>query len=538
MTTRLFQQKKEKGIAILMSLGVLSLVLVLAMGYAYSSQGGLQLSNVNNDMSRANLLAEAAVQRCIGFLQHNFSDVAPHHRFVEEDDRFYLVSRQTDTSVDWDASEALTVNYPMGAWLDSSDLSAAAPGWIYVAPFIDTSKDGDVSVTEKTVTGRFAYAIINETGKLDPSYMVDVSGTVAADWDAEGHEAARSGDLLAELSLLGVLENETLAHQFHHRNNISGDAVTGGTMQNATRWLSQAHYFRSVSMATDEEDLVANYLFPWSLDRAADGLWNDYSGTTADDRIVDSSEIFDRIDITKVGTALAGADLYDHFMNATTDPTRNDPNKFSPWLRSQTGYTTSELRRIAAHTAVNIVDSADADATPSVVYLDSTSNYAMTSSKPTSYDFCLVGDDGQHHIGRVLLSLEMGRAMSSTDVVYRPKVQAGVYNPTSAAAFLGELSINYSMTIRHGAALGTAAGTFTISPASSPSWASVPVATTNWSYTATEMTGSGGTINVTTLPIPFVITTMSISSLTATDGTNLLDVMPAKPSVSLWSKAC
>ena len=64
----------ERGVALLLTLGILSLLLVLAMGFAFSSRTNLMASQVNADMTGARLLCESGLERALAYIKYTFDN--------------------------------------------------------------------------------------------------------------------------------------------------------------------------------------------------------------------------------------------------------------------------------------------------------------------------------------------------------------------------------------------------------------------------------------------------------------------------------
>src|SRR5450759_4017408 len=64
--------KHERGVALLMTLGVLALLLILAMSFAYNARTERMASAVNADMIRARLLCESGLERALAYLGKTF----------------------------------------------------------------------------------------------------------------------------------------------------------------------------------------------------------------------------------------------------------------------------------------------------------------------------------------------------------------------------------------------------------------------------------------------------------------------------------
>ena len=71
---RVARRHREKGVAILLTLGVLSLTLVLVLSFAMTSTIARKAAMNYADQVRARMLAEAGLARAGGFLQEEKAD--------------------------------------------------------------------------------------------------------------------------------------------------------------------------------------------------------------------------------------------------------------------------------------------------------------------------------------------------------------------------------------------------------------------------------------------------------------------------------
>ncbi|MDY0176823.1 MAG: hypothetical protein RBT25_08015 [Lentisphaeria bacterium] len=67
---------KQRGSALLLTLGVLSLALILAMSFAFSSRTNRQIAVINADQVKAKLLAESGWERIRASMEYNFGQIS------------------------------------------------------------------------------------------------------------------------------------------------------------------------------------------------------------------------------------------------------------------------------------------------------------------------------------------------------------------------------------------------------------------------------------------------------------------------------
>jgi len=75
----------ERGVALLLTLGVLSLLLVLGMSFSYQATLNSMIAGVNADMTRSRLLAESALKRAVAYLNVTFAGTGKDGRITKED---------------------------------------------------------------------------------------------------------------------------------------------------------------------------------------------------------------------------------------------------------------------------------------------------------------------------------------------------------------------------------------------------------------------------------------------------------------------
>ena len=73
------QRTEERGIALLLTLGVLSLLMIMTITFAFTSRIDLLASEVNADMVKARLLCESGLDRVTAMLRYSFDGSATGH---------------------------------------------------------------------------------------------------------------------------------------------------------------------------------------------------------------------------------------------------------------------------------------------------------------------------------------------------------------------------------------------------------------------------------------------------------------------------
>ena len=261
------KRRRESGVALLLVLGILSLLTILAFSFAVSALSNRSSSQLSENLIRARLEAETGLQMAYRTMAIAFSNGAdPANLFpatkTGEANHFGLTTAGADwdgrhywASISSDASGLKRALHVLLAEVDftpppASDILSNTVGWLDIQ-----DPEGDTSIVSRIV-----WMVIDESGKVDPSAAVDsvVGGT------AEGGEvASRIGVSSAEINLKHVLDNDTMAESFQ----VTG--LGNGTMPAGKRWFSYFHIFRlnpqSTASAANTDEVLED-VFPHSYD--------------------------------------------------------------------------------------------------------------------------------------------------------------------------------------------------------------------------------------------------------------------------------
>ncbi len=355
---------RERGAALLLALGILTAVLLLGIGFSYTTVMDRQGAGASADLLRARLLAESGVERAMAFLQRGLAtEVDPGTRFfVPEADsawsgRRYLASINGDDTSG--IQEALAVELNGLAFTPAATLHDSV-GWI---PIRSVRK---VGMEQKDVlVGRLAYLVIDESGKIDPGAVVSAGGEDVDETPDSGAAHTRTGASVTEISLADAgIAN---ADSFRPRTVAGG---TPGQMPDFGAWHSLSHILRATGAGQSELNDMAKVLRPYSRDDEV--FWRD---ANANGRC-DSGETQARMDLT---ATLRLDRLYELFLgpdklSGDDDCTWLKELDASAWVagwKQDAALSTVQVRqRIAAQTAVNILDYADPDSNPTLAYVD------------------------------------------------------------------------------------------------------------------------------------------------------------------------
>lgn len=262
---RLRDTVKQRGVALMMTLGVLALLLIMAMSFAYTTRTERLAAGVNTDLVRARLLAESGLERAIGFIREQYANnPAPGNAFyvpVPATSEAYWVSRMGRYfgSVGTVKSSLDTTQHHIQEALASTVRVAGtayqftpasrlhdAIGWIPIKV--------DHGTGTESCIGLVGYLVIDETGKIDPSTAV---GSVYGDSsESTTHPDTRLGLDLREVSLSDCyLEAGTYSYGDPVATEFATDMPSPG------RWDSMHHIMNRITGANQ----AWLYRFIWSL---------------------------------------------------------------------------------------------------------------------------------------------------------------------------------------------------------------------------------------------------------------------------------
>ncbi len=456
----------EQGIAILLTLGIISLLLILALSFASTTTIERKAAQNNTYQIIARLLAESGVQRSTGFIGNELgSEIYPattsFHRPAGTGDwngRIVLGSINTDMGPGEQMWRRDGVDTALHVQFNGADFTPAHNnddptlddniGWNIITSTIDTSSDGQggSANTKDVIIGRNVFLIEAMQG-------VDASLIVNKEADTDEGTEIRAGDLLEEINLGDIIAIPNLVTELQPDNLIG--PYTPGLMPGDEEWFSFAHIFRASAQAVASAAVVVKDVLPFSRPDNQVNYWSDLDG----DNVIDDGEIKDRIDMSDIGSAVTAADLYDAFVGFPDNSTRDDISMFSPWLKSLAGFTSNDapmLRRIAAQVALNMVDSEDLDDEPALFYVSTSPNqYAFTSGgDPAAFESRLQGTEENFYFGELyawlkLERIDLGEPINKLKIT--PEFTVELYNPLEPGAlFTGDVVIQYEWQIRAG----------------------------------------------------------------------------------------
>jgi hypothetical protein len=303
-------RKNEKGIALLFTLGILSVLLVIALAFATSSITERKAAANNAELTSARLLAESAIQRAIAALRYyDASDptAAPDVMFSQcpsGADTFFTQNDKTFDTLWRLATEENNITYY--TWPPSYLNNDNAMHWVYIH---------DSSDPDNRIIGRMAYYVKASGGKLDPSSCVTQSTVYPLQPTAAVSAATiqqRPGINLCEINPKG-LEGDTLGYFTAGVPTVitkmSSNAVANGKLPDGTRWPDFDTFFGKVNGTTAQKQQFSDW-FACSQTPDDEAFWLDGGSSVAGNDNNGSQN-------ASGGTSLG--ELYNRFNLARTD---------------------------------------------------------------------------------------------------------------------------------------------------------------------------------------------------------------------------
>lgn len=228
--------RAERGVALLLTLGILSLLLIVAMSFAFSTRTERMAAGVNADIVKARLLCESGLEQVMGAIRAACAanpTVYPGTRFFADPGDFaggntnpwrgrrYLPSMGFYSVIDVESSLAVD----MGT-------CTFTPLWPIIPSGVNKASYTNIYDTTELI-GRLAYVVIDNAGMIDPGAVV----------------SATANEALGQETVLGRNPQEI---QLGAIPGISAGVADGfrSSMPANGRWYSYYHMARTLSPAS------------------------------------------------------------------------------------------------------------------------------------------------------------------------------------------------------------------------------------------------------------------------------------------------
>lgn len=177
--------KKQRGSALLLTLGILSMALVMAMCFAFTARTSLQVAQVNSDITKARLMAECGLQRVMAIMYNETNTASLPYYYAGDSStgNFKFVqgangNRTLRFMMSVYPTEESNTKYEETLRDDLIKASAYLP-WLDSLTTTNKALDGakhygyqPVRDSDHNILGRIGYIVIDETDRLDINQMM------------------------------------------------------------------------------------------------------------------------------------------------------------------------------------------------------------------------------------------------------------------------------------------------------------------------------------------------------------------------------
>lgn len=357
------------GVALLLTLGLLSIILVLAISFSITARTTRSAAVNTNDLTVAELLAESAVQRAIGAMRFYSAQSLQFNDIISHDESDSIAANRKN--YDWlhhieTFTDSVEYDWPAAYDPDASD----AVHWQYIY--------NGLSGSDEKIIGRVGYVTQGTMGQLDPSVCVD-SG--ASPVNENGANEERCGKEIEEINIQNLDPSNSSGYlaATDVSNFSSTNATPAGALADGERWPDWETLFSALSIS--DSNWKDQYRTWFVLDNPPDpeSFWIDSDSDGAQDM----GEFYHRFNLARTD-----------WDSLTVSNIINDPTVYSTssgthdgsglkWLKNwtETG-TFSDLTARKNQLAANLIDYNDSN---DDVTTDSTSNPTYTGLEKTPY---------------------------------------------------------------------------------------------------------------------------------------------------------
>jgi hypothetical protein len=424
-------ENKQRGSALLLTLGILSLVLILAMSFAFTARTTRQVAKVNADQIKARLLAESALERVLAAMKHAYDEEDPitHKRepyppevtgatamkFSRYNDQGYIFSSDGETPTTEEkkdfqelipyASNDRNKIYFLPSLANLPSNPSSAPTFQKIG--IDLNDNDDIDDPGEII-GRIGFLILEEANKLDVNQMLSLNEKVPFVISGAERLAPFSVDYSAADFLYKILGNDDTTLPAGTNNDYEGNTVRLGlNMQE----LQLAHEYFTLLVpgfpGTKAQWFSYTHLWKTKWESASDAdKYTFFSGEDVEAYWDETDEVErQRFDVTgyewggwgeadtlakkqRLVTELIGADKRSEFSGGIPEPDYSQDSTAPatagfgiPHLRDLEDTTTNHGKQIAA----NMVDFCDDDSIATTEIGWETKTNALAQNDAPSY---------------------------------------------------------------------------------------------------------------------------------------------------------
>ena len=268
-------KRKEKGIALIFTLIILSLLLILALGFAINSMFDQKAAHNSANASFAAFLAQAQLKQVLSLIKNDEANLESS-QFYSHDSGSPDV---TDTNM---LKDMLHERLAVPDLLPETEIDTSKVNWSYIR-----SQD-----LEKRIIGRTAFIVI--------ANGIPLNSIISSKYDETLNAELRIGKDVSEINVSPAISSPTSAmiNVFNWEKNkpVVGDGFTGGGYTG--NWLTYGAIFKAIKAvavlnAAQEKDIRENLSIVSAKDKEA--FWADTNG----DSVIDSNELYKRFDLTR-----------------------------------------------------------------------------------------------------------------------------------------------------------------------------------------------------------------------------------------------
>ena len=433
--------KEENGSALLVVLFFLSMAFATAVGFAFLVRANRSISTSSLYRVQSQLLADSALNQAISVIRTTYN---PTDGSDDEHDRYpatvpgkhfysptvgpfagrsYWCSTSSDHS---NAASALAMTMGEYKFVPNAILDISHP-----ENPIEEDRGFIPVLTDGVLIGRISFMVVDESGKLDPNAVTSVG-----EGESSGTNV-RVGNAASEISL------EDAGIENFDRYVLADNK----------RWFSTRQIARQLDIS-DFEEKVIQVLHPFSHDK--EEFWNDNDNNG----IVDSGEIYDRLDITSSAN-ISLESLYKAFVAANdtdsqlSDTGDVDDDNDCAWLKNlaDDGILTNGMDRrlVAAQVAVNIKDYVDNDDLATIAWVTNAGELTTTDPGGANTELTVYGRENQYGISELSAKISTHASDTGEDEALEVSVffMGEIFFPESENYSLGshKLTVTFSLTV-------------------------------------------------------------------------------------------
>ncbi|HBC85410.1 MAG TPA: hypothetical protein DCZ94_00495 [Lentisphaeria bacterium] len=399
-----FPASDEKGIALLFTLGILSVLLVIALSFATTSITERKAAANNNDLTVARMLAESAVNRAIGAMKYytlyapgaDYDNIISHYESVAADSAGDpVLNRETfdflwrlDTVIDG----TTIYQWPRTTY---DKTKPGAVHWQYI--------DNGLTGNDKKLIGRISYVVVGSGGKLDPAACVNQA--VAVDeGDTYGGNIGdvqdRDGKSVSEISIYNLDQDFSTYLPAATLTKCSYQPLVAAGTLTSEKWADWETLFAAgaLNVTLNAQKTQFQKWFVLSNPKDPEAFWVDINNDNKDE----AAELYHRFNLARttaqwdsLDSAASGSVPPGNGNGSPVDEIIAVPTKYATaathdgsgikWLKNYTNlpvgtFTTAETR--AKQIAANLIDYCDSTSSPT---RDSDTDPTYTGNELTPY---------------------------------------------------------------------------------------------------------------------------------------------------------